>query len=149
MPLAPFPGRHGWGYDGVAPYAVHEPYGGPRRCSGSSTPRTRRGLGVCLDVVYNHLGPDGNYLAEFGPYLTDTHHTPWGQALNLDAPRQRRGPALGARQRGAVAATTSTSTALRLDAVHELHDDRATHLLEEMSREVDALAERARPAAAG
>ncbi len=85
LPLAPFPGRHGWGYDGVAPYAVHEPYGGPEALQRFVDAAHARGLAVCLDVVYNHLGPDGNRLAEFGPYFTDTHATPWGDAVNLDA----------------------------------------------------------------
>ena len=138
MPLAPFPGTHGWGYDGVAPYAVHEVYGGPAALQRFVDAAHARGLGVCLDVVYNHLGPDGNYLGEFGPYLTDTHHTPWGSALNLDAPDSepvRRWVLDNVRQWF----RDFRVDALRLDAVHELHDDRALHLLEEMSREVDEL----------
>jgi len=67
MPLAPFPGDRGWGYDGVAPYAVHEAYGGPAALQRFVDAAHARGLGVCLDVVYNHLGPDGNYLADLGP----------------------------------------------------------------------------------
>ena len=141
MPLAPFPGRHGWGYDGVAPFAVHEPYGGPAALQRFVDAAHGLGLGVCLDVVYNHLGPDGNHLAEFGPYLTDRHETPWGMALNLDAPGS------DAVRRWVLDNVTQWlrdfhMDALRLDAVHELHDERATHLLEEMSREVDELAER-------
>ena len=141
LPLAPFPGTHGWGYDGVAPYAVHEAYGGPQALQRFVDAAHSRGLGVCLDVVYNHLGPDGNYLGEFGPYLTDKHSTPWGQALNLDAPQSdpvRRWVLDNVAQW----LDAFHVDALRLDAVHELHDDRATHLLEEMAREVDALAER-------
>ncbi|HEX6246996.1 MAG TPA: malto-oligosyltrehalose trehalohydrolase [Nocardioidaceae bacterium] len=139
MPLAPFPGTHGWGYDGVAPYAVHEVYGGPAALQRFVDAAHAKGLGVCLDVVYNHLGPDGNYLGEFGPYMTDTHHTPWGSALNLDAPDSepvRRWVLDNVRQW----LRDFHVDALRLDAVHELHDDRAVHLLEEMSREVDELA---------
>ncbi|MGZ5418217.1 MAG: malto-oligosyltrehalose trehalohydrolase [Nocardioides sp.] len=140
MPLAPFPGRHGWGYDGIAPYAVHEPYGGPEALQRFVDTAHGLGLGVCLDVVYNHLGPDGNYLGEFGPYLTDGHHTPWGQALNLDAPGS------DAVRRWVLDNVLQWLRdfhvdGLRLDAVHELHDDRDVHLLEEMSREVDAFAE--------
>ncbi|MGH3371452.1 MAG: malto-oligosyltrehalose trehalohydrolase, partial [Nocardioidaceae bacterium] len=141
MPLAPFPGRHGWGYDGVAPYAVHEGYGGPAALQRFVDAAHSHGLGVCLDVVHNHLGPDGNYLEEFGPYLTDRHHTPWGSALNLDAPgseQVRRWVLDNVRQWFA----DFHLDALRLDAVHELHDDRAVHLLEEMTREVDGLADR-------
>ena len=139
MPLAPFPGRHGWGYDGVAPYAVHEPYGGPEALQRFVDAAHGLGLGVCLDVVYNHLGPDGNYLPEFGPYLTESHHTPWGRALNLDAPGSdpvRRWVLDNVQQW----LRDFHIDGLRLDAVHELHDDRAVHVLEEMSREVDAFA---------
>jgi maltooligosyltrehalose trehalohydrolase len=141
LPLAPFPGKHGWGYDGIAPFAVHEAYGGPAALQRFVDAAHSRGLGVCLDVVYNHLGPDGNYLEEFGPYLTDRHDTPWGRALNLDAPGSdpvRRWVLDNVAQW----LRDFHVDALRLDAVHELHDDRALHLLEEMSREVDALAER-------
>jgi maltooligosyltrehalose trehalohydrolase len=141
MPLAPFPGRRGWGYDGVAPYAVHEVYGGPAALQRFVDAAHAHGLGVCLDVVYNHLGPDGNYLGEFGPYLTEHHQTPWGAALNLDMPGSepvRRWVLDNVRQW----LLDFHVDALRLDAVHELHDDRAVHLLEEMSREVDDLAAR-------
>jgi maltooligosyltrehalose trehalohydrolase len=141
MPLAPFPGTRGWGYDGVAPYAVHEVYGGPVALQRFVDAAHARGLAVCLDVVYNHLGPDGNYLGEFGPYLTETHHTPWGAALNLDAPHSdpvRRWVLDNVRQWF----HDFHVDALRLDAVHELHDDTALHVLEELSREVDELAAR-------
>ncbi len=137
MPVAPFPGEHGWGYDGVAPYAVHEPYGGPEALQRFVDEAHRLGLGVCLDVVYNHLGPDGNVLPEFGPYLTDTHSTPWGQALNLDAPGSdavRRWVIDNALQW----LRDFHIDGLRLDAVHELKDGRAVHVLEELSSEVDA-----------
>ena len=70
MPVASFPGRHGWGYDGVATWAVHEPYGGPEAFQRFVDACHARGLGVCLDVVYNHLGPDGAYLSSYGPYFT-------------------------------------------------------------------------------
>ncbi len=141
MPLAPFPGTHGWGYDGVAPFAVHEPYGGPAALQRFVDAAHHQGLAVCLDVVYNHLGPDGNYLGEFGPYLTDHHETPWGRALNLDTPGS------DVVRRWVLDNVTQWLRdfhvdALRLDAVHELHDDRALHLLEEMAAEVDVLAER-------
>ncbi|MGN6577266.1 MAG: malto-oligosyltrehalose trehalohydrolase [Nocardioides sp.] len=139
LPLAPFPGRHGWGYDGVAPYAVHEPYGGPEALQRFVDAAHRAGIAVCLDVVYNHFGPDGNYLPEFGPYLTDTHHTPWGAALNLDAPGSdpvRRWVVDNVLQW----LRDFHVDGLRLDAVHELRDDRAVHVLEEMSAAVDELA---------
>ena len=139
LPLGSFPGRHNWGYDGVAPYSVHETYGGPAALQRFVDAAHGLGLGVCLDVVYNHLGPDGNFLGEIGPYFTDTHATPWGQALNLDGPDSdevRRWVLDNVRLWFA----DFHVDGLRLDAVHELHDDRALHILEEMSREVDALA---------
>src|SRR5699024_5519099 len=73
MPVAPFPGECGWGYDGVSLYAVHQPYGGPQALQRFVDAAHGRGLAVCLDVVYNHLGPSGNYLGRFGPYFTDRH----------------------------------------------------------------------------
>ncbi|MCE4944130.1 malto-oligosyltrehalose trehalohydrolase [Streptomyces albulus] len=139
MPVCPFPGTHGWGYDGIAPWAVHEPYGGPEGLKRFVDAAHGHGLGVVLDVVHNHLGPSGNHLPEFGPYFTDTHHTPWGAAVNLDAPGSdevRRffiDSALGWLRDYRI-------DGLRLDAVHALHDDRAQHFLAELSAAVDALA---------
>ena len=141
LPLAPFPGRWGWGYDGIAPYAVHETYGGPAALQRFVDAAHATGLAVCLDVVYNHLGPEGNLLPDFGPYLTDRHTTPWGPALNLDAPDSdpvRRWVLDNATQW----LRDFHVDGLRLDAEHELHDGRAVHILEELSAEVDALAER-------
>ena len=142
LPLAPFPGRHGWGYDGVAPYAVHEEYGGPVALQRFVDAAHAAGLGVCLDVVYNHLGPDGSYLEEFGPYLTDTHHTPWGKALNLDS--------VGCDPVRQWVLDNALQwlgdfhvDGLRLDAVHELHDDSAVHVLEQLSAAVDEFGSRA------
>jgi maltooligosyltrehalose trehalohydrolase len=138
LPLASFPGQHGWGYDGVAPYTVHEAYGGPAALQRFVDAAHALGLGVCLDVVYNHLGPDGNYLGEIGPYFTDKHATPWGKALNLD------GEASDEVRRWVLDNVGQWLRdfhldGLRLDAVHELHDDSATHLLEEMSRLADEI----------
>ena len=104
------PRTWGWGYDGVDLYAVHEPYGGPEALQRFVDAAHGTGLGVCLDVVYNHLGPRGNYLAEFGPYFTDKHHTPWGDAVNLDDEGSRARPPLDRRQRAALVRATSTST---------------------------------------
>lgn len=140
MPVASFPGRFGWGYDGVSPWAVHEPYGGPEGLQRFVDACHARGLGVCLDVVYNHLGPDGASLHAFGPYFTDRHHTPWGQALNLDGPHSDTvrdfivGNALHWLR-------DFHLDGLRLDAVHELHDNRAMHVLEELSTRVAELGE--------
>ncbi|MFF5444100.1 malto-oligosyltrehalose trehalohydrolase [Streptomyces sp. NPDC012888] len=139
MPVCPFPGRHGWGYDGVAPWAVHEPYGGPAGLARFVAAAHAHGLGVVLDVVHNHLGPSGNHLPAFGPYFTDAHHTPWGSAVNLDAAGsdEVRAYLIGS----ALAWLRDYRIdGLRLDAVHALADDRALPFLEELSAEVDALA---------
>ena len=85
MPVAAYAGNHGWGYDGVALYAVHQPYGGPDALKRFVNAAHGRGLAVLLDVVYNHFGPVGNYSGKFGPYITDAHHTPWGGAVNLES----------------------------------------------------------------
>ncbi|MGN6301931.1 MAG: malto-oligosyltrehalose trehalohydrolase [Angustibacter sp.] len=134
MPVAAFEGRWGWGYDGVHPYAVHEPYGGPEALQRFVDAAHQRGLGVALDVVYNHLGPSGNYLARFGPYFTDDHHTPWGQALNLDGEGN-----LAVRRWMLDNALRWFRDfhvdALRLDAVHELKDDSPTHVLTQLADE--------------
>ncbi|HEV3398480.1 MAG TPA: alpha-amylase family glycosyl hydrolase, partial [Actinomycetes bacterium] len=86
MPVAAFPGSRGWGYDGVDLYAVHAAYGGPAGFRRFVDACHEAGLAVVLDVVYNHLGPEGNVLREFGPYFTDRYRTPWGEALNFDGP---------------------------------------------------------------
>jgi len=145
MPVAAFPGDRGWGYDGVGLYAVHESYGGPEALQRFVDAAHRAGLGVALDVVYNHLGPSGNYLAEFGPYFTDAHHTPWGQAINLDGPEA--GPVRAFIIDNALRWLRDFHIdALRLDAVHALIDDSPIHLLAELSHAVDQLSrELARP----
>ena len=139
MPLCPFPGRHGWGYEGVSPWAVHEPYGGPEALKRFVDRAHELGLGVVLDVVHNHLGPSGNHLPAFGPYFTDTHQTPWGSAVNLDAPGSDE---VRAYLVGSALAWLRDYRldGLRLDAVHALRDTRAVHFLEELSAAVDALA---------
>ncbi len=86
MPVAQFPGERNWGYDGVYPYAVQNTYGGSQGLKGLVNACHQRGLAVVLDVVYNHLGPEGNYLAAYGPYFTQCYRTPWGPALNFDGP---------------------------------------------------------------
>jgi len=91
MPVAAFPGRRNWGYDGVLPYAVQESYGGPDGLRRLVDAAHAEGLAVILDVVYNHLGPEGNVLHAFGPYFTDRVRTPWGEALNFDGPGSGEG----------------------------------------------------------
>ncbi|MFJ4961654.1 Malto-oligosyltrehalose trehalohydrolase [Streptomyces sp. ADI96-02] len=139
MPVCPFPGVNGWGYEGVSLWAVHEPYGGPEGLKRFVDAAHGLGLGVVLDVVHNHLGPSGNYLPAFGPYFTETHHTPWGAAVNLDAPGsdEVRAFLLGS----ALAWLRDYRLdGLRLDAVHALADSRALTFLEELAAAVDALA---------
>ncbi len=138
MPIAAFPGTHGWGYDGVHLYAAHEPYGGPDGFARFVDACHSHGIGVVLDVVYNHLGPSGNYLSGYGPYFTDKHHTPWGQGVNLDdagCGEVRRWICDNA----LMWLRDYHVDGLRLDAVHALADESATHLLEQLAVEVDSL----------
>jgi maltooligosyltrehalose trehalohydrolase len=119
---------------------VHEPYGGPEALKRFVDRAHELGLGVVLDVVHNHLGPSGNHLPQFGPYFTDAYHTPWGVAVNLDGPGsdEVRAYLIGS----ALAWLRDYRIdGLRLDAVHELHDKRAIHFLEELSTAVDGLAD--------
>ena len=104
MPVAEFSGDRGWGYDGVDLFAPHHAYGRPDDLKRLVDACHASGLAVILDVVYNHFGPAGNYLSQFGPYFTHRYNTPWGDAVNLDDAGQRRGAALLLRQRGDVAA---------------------------------------------
>jgi maltooligosyltrehalose trehalohydrolase len=138
MPVNAFNGRHGWGYDGVLWGAVQEEYGGPAAYQAFVDACHQRGLGVIQDVVYNHLGPSGNYLPEFGPYIADGPSNTWGETLNLDGENSdevRRyiidNALMWLREYHV--------DGLRLDAVHALSDTRATHLLEELAIEVAAL----------
>jgi maltooligosyltrehalose trehalohydrolase len=138
LPCNAFDGRWGWGYDGVLWFAVHDPYGGPDGLKRFVDAAHSRGIGVVMDVVYNHLGPSGNYLPEFGPYLTGAHTTPWGPAVNLDRP--------GSDEVRRYVIDNALMwlgdyhvDGLRLDAVHAFVDERAIHLLEELSVAVEAL----------
>jgi malto-oligosyltrehalose trehalohydrolase len=138
MPVAAFPGRSGWGYDGVDLWAVHEPYGGPDGLKRFVDACHRRGLAVVLDVVYNHLGPSGNYLGHYGPYFTDAHKTPWGPAVNVDR--------AGSDEVRAFIIDNALMwlrdyhlDGLRLDAVHAIQDNRAVHILEELAAAVSRL----------
>jgi|CZKL01.1.fsa_nt_gi maltooligosyltrehalose trehalohydrolase len=138
MPVAAFPGSHGWGYDGVALFAVHEPYGGPDALKRFVNAAHAKGLAVLLDVVYNHFGPSGNYTGKFGPYLTDVHHTPWGGAVNLEdawAHQVRR----FFLDNAMMWMRDFHIDGLRLDAVHAYADRSAIHFLEQLSAETDVL----------
>jgi maltooligosyltrehalose trehalohydrolase len=138
LPVAEFSGSRGWGYDGVDLFAPHHAYGGPDGLKRFVDACHEVGLGVVMDVVYNHLGPSGNHLAAFGPYFTDTHQTPWGDAVSYDAADS------GEVRRFVVDNALHWlrdfhCDGLRLDAVHAIVDDSATHLLEEIATAVHAL----------
>jgi maltooligosyltrehalose trehalohydrolase len=138
MPVAEFSGVRGWGYDGVDLYAPHSAYGGPDGLKRLVDACHRRGLAVLLDVVYNHLGPSGNYLARFGPYFTERYATPWGEAVNLD------GAESDEVRRFFIDNALSWlrdyhMDGLRIDAVHAIVDTSATHFLEQMAAEVKEL----------
>jgi len=138
MPVAQFPGKRNWGYDGVYPYAVHDSYGGPWELIRLIDALHDSGIAVILDVVYNHLGPEGNYLRSFGPYFTDRYRTPWGDAINLDGPDSK-----GVRDffiNNAIYWLFDLGfDALRLDAVHGIFDNSPVHFLKEMKDRVDSL----------
>ena len=139
MPLAQFPGGRNWGYDGVHPYAVQHTYGGPEAFQAFVDTAHAHGLAVILDVVYNHLGPEGNYLGAFGPYFTDRYGTPWGQALNYD------GADSDAVRRFVIENACMWIRdfhvdGLRLDAVHSIFDFGARHILAELQSEVQHIA---------
>ncbi len=137
MPVNAFNGDHGWGYDGVDWYAVQESYGGPRAYQRFVDACHARGLAVIQDVVYNHLGPSGNYLPKFGPYFADGSNS-WGEAINLDGEDSDE-VRVFIIDNALMWLRDYHVDALRLDAVHALLDTRATHLLEELAVEADAL----------
>ena len=146
MPVAEFPGSRNWGYDGVSPYAVQSTYGGPNGLKRLVDAAHRTGFAVLLDVVYNHLGPEGNYLAEMGPYFSDRHQTAWGHGFNLDGPDSdevRRYVVDNA----VYWITEYHLDGLRLDAADRIVDLSPVHVAEEIGEAVhaqgDALGRRA------
>ena len=139
LPVAEFSGLRGWGYDGVDLFAPHHAYGGPAGLKRLVDAAHARGLGVVMDVVYNHLGPAGNYLPEFGPYFSARHQTNWGDAVNFD------GPGSDEVRRFVIDNALCWlrdyhCDGLRVDAVHAIVDDSATHILEALAVEVATLA---------
>jgi maltooligosyltrehalose trehalohydrolase len=131
MPVQPFAGDRNWGYDGVAPYAVHEGYGGPAALQRFVDRAHALGLAVCLDVVYNHLGPEGSYLPEFAPYLTSRHRSLWGDGLDYDGPTS--GPVRSLMVGAAVQWVRDFHVdVLRLDATHAIEDASPVHLVAEI-----------------
>lgn len=131
MPVAQFPGNRNWGYDGASLYAVQKSYGGPDGFKRFVNACHKQGLAVCLDVVYNHLGPEGNYLSLFGPYFTDKYKTPWGQSINYDDAQSDHVRSYFL-QNALYWIKEYHIDALRLDAVHCIYDLSAKHLLEEL-----------------
>ena len=139
MPVAAFPGRCNWGYDAVSPYAVQTSYGGPAALKRLVDAAHAAGLAVVLDVVYNHLGPEGNYLRLFGPYFTDKHHTPWGEAINYDQPGSD-GVRRYVVENALYWIREYHLDALRLDAIQTIKDDSPVHIVRGIAREVHQLA---------
>lgn len=141
MPVVEFPGRRNWGYDGVFPFAPHHAYGGAAGLKALVDACHCRGLAVILDVVYNHLGPEGNYLHSFAPYFTNRYRTPWGDAVNFDGPLSD-----GVRHYIIANALHWVSEyhmdGLRIDAIHGIYDFSARHILRDITQAVNSLARR-------
>jgi maltooligosyltrehalose trehalohydrolase len=138
MPIAEFSGERGWGYDSVDLYAPHHAYGEPNDLKRLVNACHARGLAVILDVVYNHLGPAGNYLARFGPYFTHRYATPWGQAVNLDGPGSDEVRRFFC-DNASMWLKDYHFDGLRIDAVHAITDTSAVHFLEQLACEVTEL----------
>ena len=141
MPLSQFPGGRNWGYDGVFPFAVQNSYGDVTDLQKFVNAAHANKLAVCLDVVYNHLGPEGNYLNEYGPYFTDFYHTPWGSALNFDR-RQSDHVRHFFIESAVYWLEHFHIDALRLDAIHSIYDASANPFLAELSNQVRELSRR-------
>jgi maltooligosyltrehalose trehalohydrolase len=139
MPVAQFPGERNWGYDGVFPFAVQNSYGGPDALQRLVDAAHRAHIAVFLDVVYNHLGPEGNIVTRFAPYFTSAYRTPWGDALNFDGPDSD-----GVRnfiiENACMWVRDYHVDGLRLDAVHAIYDFGARHILAELQAAVQNVA---------
>ncbi|MGK7397478.1 MAG: malto-oligosyltrehalose trehalohydrolase [Candidatus Cyclobacteriaceae bacterium M3_2C_046] len=140
MPVAQFPGNRNWGYDGVYPFAVQDSYGGALNLQRLVDACHSQQIAVFLDVVYNHMGPEGNYLSQFGPYFTDKYTTPWGQALNFDDAYSDEVRNFFI-QNALMWLRDFRLDGLRLDAVHAIKDLGATHFLKELQQEVQQLSQ--------
>lgn len=141
MPVAQFPGERNWGYDGVYPFAVQNYYGGPEGLKKLVNDCHRKEIAVILDVVYNHLGPEGNYLRDFGPYFTDRYRTPWGEAINFDGPYNNEVRNLFI-ENALYWFKHFHIDALRLDAIHGIHDNSDHPFLLELSEAVKDFSEK-------
>jgi maltooligosyltrehalose trehalohydrolase len=140
MPVAQFPGERNWGYDGVYPFAVQNSYGGPEGLKRLVNACHKRGLAMVVDVVYNHLGPEGNYLANYGPYFTQRYRTPWGPALNFDGPDSDEVRRFFI-ENALFWVTENHIDALRLDALHAIVDLSPRPFLSELAYTVHQAAE--------
>ncbi|TXK21567.1 malto-oligosyltrehalose trehalohydrolase [Pontibacter qinzhouensis] len=140
MPLAQFPGERNWGYDGVYPFAVQNSYGGPEGLKNLVNACHEKGIAVILDVVYNHMGPEGNYLNDYGPYFTKKYNTPWGAALNFDDAHSDHVRNFFL-QNALMWLRDFHIDALRLDAVHAILDMGSKHFLQELQEHVSQLGE--------
>lgn len=141
MPVAQFPGTRNWGYDGTALFAVQDSYGGPTGLKTLVDAIHRQGMAALLDVVYNHLGPEGNYLREFGPYFTDAYSTPWGQAVNFDGAESNHVRSFFI-QNALYWLREYHFDALRLDALHAIYDRSAKHFIQELTEAVEQFCRR-------
>ena len=141
MPVGQFPGTRNWGYDGAHPYAAQNSYGGPHGLQRLVDACHAAGLAIFLDVIYNHLGPEGNYLGQFGPYFTDHYRTPWGRAINFDGPGSDavRDYVL---DNAGMWLEEFHFDGLRLDAVHAIYDFGARHILRAIKERAEDVAQR-------
>ena len=140
MPVGQFSGTRNWGYDGVHPSAPQQSYGGPYGLQRLVNACHRHGLAVFLDVVYNHIGPEGNYLGEYGPYFTDRYRTPWGSAVNFDG-RGSDTVREFVLDNVRMWIREYRFDGLRLDAVHAIYDFGARHILRDIKEAADAAAQ--------
>lgn len=138
MPVAQFPGQRNWGYDGAYPYAVQDSYGGPNGLKTLVNAIHHHGISAILDVVYNHTGPEGSYLRDFGPYFTDKYKTPWGDAINFDQAHSNHVRNFFI-ENALYWLRDYHFDALRLDALHTIYDQSAKHVLQELAEHVARL----------
>jgi maltooligosyltrehalose trehalohydrolase len=141
MPVAQFPGERNWGYDGTYLYAPQNSYGGPKGLKRLINACHRKGLAVILDVVYNHFGPEGNYLGDYGPYFTDRYKTPWGPAINFDGPESDEVRKFIINN-ALYWVTEYHIDGLRIDAIHGIFDFSARHILFDIREAVHQQAKR-------
>lgn len=141
MPVSQFPGGRNWGYDGTYPFAVQNSYGGPEGLKKFVNECHKKGIAVILDVVYNHLGPEGNYLWDFGPYFTDKYKTPWGKAINFDDTYSNEVRNFFI-ENALHWFKNYHIDALRLDAIHGIYDRSAIPFLQELAERVEEFSDR-------